>query len=227
MKKSFILVWLAISIYLFGSDRLWALNPQLEPPTSPASIAKITKITVDGTKEFNQSVCIATTGPAMINKPVAHALLQLKENLLKDSYVEDVVQLKGNNLFVRFKDGNELLMFLGKDNLGGEELRVSPESEQGQLLQPQENRKGKVEVSIPGGVTLTKPEIGGEESKVLDKASPKLMDMNEATPLTEAILAPGVMTPFLLPCSPNSNKALVFDCLEDDHNVVAPKISHR
>jgi len=174
MKKSFIFVCLSISLCLFGSGSLWAFNPHPEPS------GKITQLATRVHTDFRRMVMVQKAS-------ISDALLCQKKLLIKELNVEDVVQLKGNNLFVRFKDGNELLMFLGEDNLGGEEPGVSPK-------------------------------------KTLDKASPQL---NEAVSLTaKAILPAGVIASFL-PCTPNSNKALVFDCLEDDKNVVSPKISQQ
>jgi len=177
MKKYFMIVCLSISICLFGSGRLWAINPQPEPP-APV-MEKITQLAVRVHTDFRNKV--------MVQKAlIPNALLEQKELLLKDPDVKDVVQLKGNNLFVRFKDGNELLMLLGEDRLGGEELGLSTE-------------------------------------KIVDKDSPQL---NKAILPEVATISPSVIAS-LLSCNPNSNKALVFDCLEDDYNVVSPKISQQ
>ncbi len=155
----------------------WGFNPQPEPPIDSR---RITEIARTAHSNFRNLV--------MIQKAqIPDALLQQKELPLKSPEVKEVIQLRGHNLFVKFKDGNELLMFLGRDNFGGEE-NIVPESER-ILLQPQR-------------------------------------DVNKAIEPASTIVAPGVITAFL-PCTPNSNKALVFDCLEDDRNVVSPKISQQ
>ena len=46
------------------------------------------------------------------------AVRQQKTFLLKQPEVLDVKELKGNNLMVKFKDGNELLMLMGEDRMG-------------------------------------------------------------------------------------------------------------
>ncbi|MEK7812409.1 MAG: hypothetical protein AAB296_01515 [Candidatus Desantisbacteria bacterium] len=178
MKKSFIIACLSISICLVASGSLWAFNPQPEPP---GFAKKITELATRVHTDFHNRV--------MVQKAlIPDALAQQKELLLNEPDVKEVMQLRGNNLFVKFKDGNELLMFLGKDNFGGEELGIS---------------------SPP--------------AQILDKASPQLY---EAVQPAEAILVSGALAS-LLPCTPNSNKALVFDCLEDDANVVSPKIAQQ
>ncbi|MGA7827412.1 MAG: hypothetical protein WCA04_07125 [Geobacteraceae bacterium] len=108
------------------------------------------------------------------------AVRQQKAFLLTQPEVKEVTQLKGNNLMVRFKDGNELLMFLGEDRLGSAD-EMAP-------------------------VQLQK--------KILKPVQPTIMKRK---------IDPRILTA-LLPCAPKSNKALIFDCLEDDANVVSPKI---
>jgi len=111
---------------------------------------------------------------------LSEAVTQQKNFLLRQPEVQEVKQLRGNNLMVRFKDGNELLMMLGQDRLGSDQETAEMETPQ-KILQPAE--------------------------RILDR---KQID-------------PSVF-PVLLPCAPKSNKAIIFDCLEDDANVVAPKI---
>ena len=111
--------------------------------------------------------------------PMADALQRQRSFLLEQPEVQDVVRLRGANLMVRFKDGNELLMFLGVESLGDEF-----ENEEG--FAPQQ----------------TVQQVQQRELQKLEK--PRVM--------------------IRMPCAPNSNKALIFDCLEDDRNVVSPKI---
>jgi hypothetical protein len=109
------------------------------------------------------------------------AVVQQKAFLLQQPEVREVKQLKGNNLMVRFKDGNELLMLLGEDRLGSAGETAPME------MQPR--------VITPADRVLV-------DKKVIDPS--KIM--------------------YLMPCAPKSNKALIFDCLEDDYNVLSPKI---
>ncbi len=114
---------------------------------------------------------------------VANAVNQQRQFLLQQADVREVLQLRGNNLFVRFKDGNELLMLLGVDRLGtGAENDAAIKLAQ-MPVQPQPLKQ-------------IHPE--------LQRIDPKIFQ--------------------LMPCATNSNKALIFDCLEDDYNVVNPKI---
>jgi len=111
---------------------------------------------------------------------LADAVTQQKTFLLSQPDVKEVKQLRGNNLMVRFKDGNELLMLLGEDRLGaGSPILVA--ASQQEILKPEQ----------------------------------------QAVPARQ--IDPGMIRP-LPPCAPKSNKALIFDCLEDDYNVVSPKI---
>jgi hypothetical protein len=112
------------------------------------------------------------------------AVSQQKAFLLTQPEVQDVRELKGNNLMVRFKDGNELLMFLGEDRLGSAD-QMAPAQAQNQPVKP---------------------------------------TAQKLNPAIEKIDFPVLM---LMPCAPTSNKALIFDCLEDDANVVSPKISQQ
>jgi len=111
---------------------------------------------------------------------VPAAVRQQKAFLLGQPEVRSVKQLKGNNLMVRFKDGNELLMFLGEGRLGSA-YEIAQVQMQKTVLKPSQQMIKKRQID------------------------------------------PRVLT-LLPPCAPNSNKALIFDCLEDDANVVSPKI---
>jgi hypothetical protein len=129
--------------------------------------------------------------------PVATALQQQREFLLKQPEVSDVTLMKGN-MFVKFTDGYELLMLMGQDNLGSD---TSPLAIQ---LSPS---------TITKTPTITQPtEIVKEPST------------NTITPVYD-VLIPGNILPLLQMCAPKSNKAMIFDCLEDDANVISPKIS--
>ncbi|MDD8020431.1 MAG: hypothetical protein PHU81_04485 [Acidobacteriota bacterium] len=105
------------------------------------------------------------------------AVQEQQKFLLEQPEVQDVVRLKGSNLMVRFKDGNELLMFLGEERLGDE------------------FEKG-------GGFGAPPPQV----------------QQNKLQRVEQAIVM------IRMPCATNSNKALIFDCLEDDYNVISPKI---
>ncbi len=110
------------------------------------------------------------------------AVSRQKAFLLRQAEVREVKQLKGNNLMVHFKDGNELLMLLGEDRLGS---------------------TGSITVAQTNQTTPhPAPQVVIPEHRVID---------------------PGQLQR-LFPCAPRSNRALIFDCLEDDANVVTPKI---
>jgi hypothetical protein len=120
------------------------------------------------------------------------AVVQQKTFLLSQPEVQEVRQLRGSNLMVRFKDGNELLMLLGEDRLGSVET-AAPAQVQRTIVQP-------VQQVAP---------------------AQQVNPVQQVAPIRQ--LDPGVVTA-LLPCAPKSNRALIFDCLEDDANVVSPKI---
>ncbi|RDD30778.1 hypothetical protein CR161_08710 [Prosthecochloris sp. ZM] len=137
-----------------------------------ADAARISQIASKVHVDVNQLVKVQ-----QVQLPVA--VSQQKAFLLTQPEVQKVETLKGNNLMVHFRDGNELLMFLGENTLGSNTLET-PVQMQKKILQPAQK--------------LT-------PVKVIDR---KLFRM--------------------MPCAPNSRKALIFDCLEDDANVVSPKI---
>ncbi len=105
------------------------------------------------------------------------AVGQQKAFLLTQPEVREVLELKGNNLMVKFNDGNELLMLLGEDGLGSPDQMMPMQKE---VLMPAQQRIPVEKIDLP-------------------------------------IIR-------LFPCAPKSMKALIFDCLEDDYNVVSPKI---
>ncbi len=140
-----------------------------------ADAARITQLASKVHTDLNQLVKVRK-----VQLPIA--VRQQKAFLMTQPEVREVRQLRGNNLMVRFKDGNELLMFLGEDRLGSTEqmtpAQMTPVQVQKKVLKPTQR------------VIL-------DRSRVLAK---------------------------LQPCAPKSRKALIFDCLEDDANVVSPKI---
>ncbi len=113
------------------------------------------------------------------NVQLSDAVKRQKAFLLQQADVREVQELKGSNLMVRFKDGNELLMFLGEDRLGSPQDMIDV--------------KEKIRVKPTDQVITNHP------------------------------LRPDALLR-VLPCAPQSNKALLFDCLEDDANVISPKI---
>jgi len=137
-----------------------------------ADVARITQIASKVHVDFNQLVKVKK-----VQLPVA--VSQQRAFLLTQPEVREVQQLKGNNLMVRFKDGNELLMFLGENSLGSD-IQPTPIQAQKKVLQ----------------------------------------QVEKLTPIAK------VKRPVfrMIPCAPNSRKALIFDCLEDDANMVSPKI---
>ena len=66
---------------------------------------------------------------------IADAVTQQKAFLLRQAEVKEVKQLRGNNLMVHFKDGNELLMLLGEDRLGSAETTTVAQTQQNILNQ--------------------------------------------------------------------------------------------
>ena len=137
-----------------------------------ADAARISQIASKVHVDLNQLVKVQ-----QVQLPVA--VSQQKAFLLTQPEVRKVETLKGNNLMVHFKDGNELLMFLGENTLGSNTLKT-PVQMQKKILQPAQKFT---------------------PVKVIDRHLFRMM-----------------------PCAPNSRKALIFDCLEDDANVVSPKI---
>ena len=142
-----------------------------------ADEARITQIASKVHADLNQLVKVRKV-------LLPNAVSQQKAFLLTQPEVQTVQELKGNNLMVRFKDGNELLMFLGEDRFGSADQSM-PVQVQNQSVKPV--------------VQQLNPAIGKIDFPVL----------------------------MLMPCAPTSNKALIFDWLEDDANVVSPKISQQ
>jgi len=137
-----------------------------------ADAARITQLASQVHTDLNQLVKVRK-----VLLPVAVG--QQKAFLLTQPEVREVQELKGNNLMVRFTDGNELLMFLGEEGLGTTD-QMAPVQMRTEALRPAQ----------------------------------------QLTPV-ERIDYPVFK---LFPCAPKSMNALIFDCLEDDYNVVSPKI---
>lgn len=135
--------------------------------------ARITQLASKVHTDLNQLVKVRK-----VQLPVA--VREQKAFLLTQPEVQEVQELKGSNLMVRFKDGKQLLMLLGEDRLGSAEQMV-PMQVQPKVLKPVE-----------------------QQLKPITKIDRPIFRLS--------------------PCAPKSNKALIFDCLEDDYNVVAPKI---
>jgi len=68
--------------------------------------------------------------------PLAQAVLQKKNELSVHPDVGSVILLPGNNLMVRFKDNNELLMLMDRERMGGSGEPVIPAQNQYQMQQP-------------------------------------------------------------------------------------------
>lgn len=152
-----------------------------------AEAARITQLATKVHVDLNRLVKVKK-----LARPAA--VKQQRAFLLRQPEVKAVQRLKGNNLMVRFKDGNELLMFLGEDRLGSTDNRA-----------PLPATKRIVESTRPTAVRQIKPTA----------VKPK-------KPVIVGQLKPPVLV--MKPCAPNSNKALIFDCLEDDYNVASPKV---
>jgi len=157
---------LIICLLLMSASTVWG-----------ADAARITQLASKVHSDLIQDVKIRK-----VQLPIA--VSQQKAFLLAQPDIQEVKKLKGNNLMVRFKDGNELLMLLGEDRLGSAD------------------------------------QIAPVQKKVLQPAQQLTPAKKQLVPVTQ------LRRPLfkLVPCAPKSNKALIFDCLEDDANVVSPKI---
>lgn len=131
--------------------------------------------------------------------PAASALQQQKDFLLKQTEVKSVTDIKGGNLFVEFQDGYQMLMLLGEDKLGTE--TVTGGTTQLQVVQPVQNTQTITNSTIPA---IIKPDV------------PTIIKPD----------IPGIFR-LLYPLHPGSSKALIFDSLEDDANVISPKIQYQ
>lgn len=63
-------------------------------------------------------------------------------------------------------------------------------------------------------------ELGGQMLAANQIQQPAAIVQQQITTVNPALL-------YIAPCAPRSNKVLVFDCLDDDYNVVSPKPSQQ
>lgn len=136
--------------------------------------------------------------------PVSSALQIQRDFLLKQADVKEVTILQGGNLLVQFKNDYQLMMFLGEDTLGSESLSSTGSMQQLQALPGAVNPD-----STPSGMV--------EKSNVILAPSTNIINQVKVSPELIKVFGP--------PCNPKANKALIFDCLEDDANAVSPKIA--
>ncbi len=159
---------------------------------------KIKNITSKVHGDFSQLVRVQKLSAAT-------ALQQMKQYLIKQPEVKKVNDLKGGNLFVEFQDGYQMIMLLGEDNLGG-----------GTVLNSSITRdvtQNALQLQNPSPVTTQETPTVNVPTLI---QNPKvIIDPN---------LIKSVFTP---PANPNSSKALIFDCLGDDANVVSPKVQYQ
>jgi len=158
---------LIICLLLMSAGTVWG-----------ADAARITQLASKVHTDVNQLVKVRK-----VQLPIA--VREQKTFLLTQPEVQEVRELKGNNLLVQFKDGKKLLMLLGEDRLGSADQ-----------IQPVQKK-----VLLP----------------VQQQLTPVKKQLIPVTEIRRPVLK-------LIPCAPKSNKALIFDCLEDDANVVSPKI---
>ena len=161
MKRCFFVVW-CLAVLFFFIGNVSALEP-----------AQITQLAAKVHMDYRNLTNVKRL-------PLLDAVRTQREFLVKQPGVKEVRQLRGANLFVRFQDGNELIMLLGEMRLGSETTATQA-------------------AKSPSTATQLKPAV--------QAVSPAIQ--------------PGLL--YLAPCAPSSNKALIFDCLEDDYNVVSPK----
>lgn len=157
---------LIIFLLLISAGTAWSATP-----------TRITQLASKVHADLNREVTVRK-----VQLPIA--VNQQRAFLLAQPDVREVIRLKGNNLMVRFKDDNELLMFFGENRLGSAE----------QMMPIQKRVMKPVQQLAPAKKALT-------PVKVIDRRIFRIV-----------------------PCAPKSRKALIFDCLEDDANVVSPKI---
>lgn len=159
---------------------------------------KIKNITSKVHGDFSQLVRVQKLSAAT-------ALQQMKQYLIKQPEVKKVNDLKGGNLFVEFQDGYQMIMLLGEDHLGG-----------GTVLNSSITRdvtQNALQLQNPSPVTTQETPTVNVPTLI---QNPKvIIDPN---------LIKSVFTP---PANPNSSKALIFDCLGDDANVVSPKVQYQ
>jgi hypothetical protein len=179
-------VLLAILALSVGAPRSWAADPALQ-----ADQARVQKFA--GIRAMNSAKGVTSLTSAVYSDfdglvtkdrvPAAAAARKQRDALAAHPDVAEARELKGSNIFVRFKDNNELIMLMGRDRFGGE-------GDEPMLL-----------ALSPAGISQPQPISPLLQNKIvpnIPSTPPKLMM-------------------FALPWySCTSNRALIFDPLDDD-----------
>jgi hypothetical protein len=111
------------------STPLWAQKPSpgatsIGPAIGPAlqplvNLHSLRALNAQGVTALVTQVHLNARTQVPQKLPLNQAVMQQKNLLATHPDVKEVVQLPGDNLFVRFKDNNDLIMLMGEGRLGG------------------------------------------------------------------------------------------------------------
>lgn len=149
---------------------------------------------------------------------LAEAALKQRDFLLQQPDVKQVTVLKGSNLLVQYKNDYQMVMLLGENTFG---TLAVPVTGTAPLVQTGTT-------TLTPSTSLLKPTT--PITPALVPAQPDQVYLAPSASQMPTILKPSIIPGIFQlgpPCHPKSNKALIFDCLEDDANVVSPKVSYQ
>jgi hypothetical protein len=115
--------FILLAVLILISTPLWAQKPSGVTSTGPAlqpsvSLHSIRAINAAGVTALATRVHSDARLQVQQKLSLSQAVMQQKNLLATHPDVKEVVQLPGDNLFVRFKDNNELVMLMGADRRG-------------------------------------------------------------------------------------------------------------
>jgi hypothetical protein len=121
MSKRIIIL---LSALILISTPSWAQKPlpgvtSTGPALQPSvNLHSIRALNAQGVTALATQVHLNARTQVQQKLPLNQAVMQQKDLLATHPDVKEVVQLPGDNLFVRFKDNNELVMLMGEGRLG-------------------------------------------------------------------------------------------------------------
>ncbi len=205
MKKGMVLLVVAFVLVVSGSfiiaegsaiDAPLKAKPQAVQ-AGAGNLAAIRAIDAKGVTSLASRIHLDLRALTVNQKvPLKDAVAQQKNLLTAHPDVKEVTETPGYNLFVRFKDNNELLMLLGEDRRGSA-------FDDGQVHMAQASTPAQMKPAQSGQTQ------GATQQTVVPHVPPT------AKPTLD----------FVMPtCSPILNRALVFDTLDDDYSGISPRV---
>ncbi|MGE5417588.1 MAG: hypothetical protein ACM3UZ_12700 [Acidobacteriota bacterium] len=200
-KWSYLLIMVVITVLSLPAGLIDSASGAANKPGPKIQPQRIGSIASSAHTGFQQMLKVQKMSPA-------EALKKQKGLLIKLPEVKQVDEQPGGNLFVRFKDGYEILMLLGEQTRGAA-INLQPKTNLAlppTTTPPSTNQRGSGQVQSDISVP----------SSIYNNLQPGTSSNSPQT-----VVNPGLVTKIpagsfkMPPFTPNSNKALLFDTLKD------------